>query len=167
MKMIKIGNQFISSNSILKAEMTTIFVPTRDDRYRDERSGFDKFLSFVVDVADAFDTSSSSSNSYGVKYPVLKLVTQVAPNEPQKYAVAMGKFAGPTPMPSAGLVFISNKKGFKDDVDKIFKYHNSNMTTNTSYGSAVQEFMMNYANSKFAEIDEDLDSYAEKLFSEN
>lgn len=168
MGMIRIGNQFINSNNILQAEITELTVPTLDDRR--QLNKVDKALDIALGIAsltaaflgETYDDGESPS--YGVKYPVLKLTINEPNNEPHRFAVVAGRGAGITPTPAKGLIFISNKKRFKEDIDAIFKTFEEGRT-NSRYGNGVKTFLSNYGNCKFVQIDEDLESFADRLFS--
>ncbi len=152
MGMIKIGNQFINSNNILQAEITELLVYTGA-----ERNGIGFFGSFFA-----------SENDYMTHYPVLKLVTKDNENPKFNFRVISGKNAVPfasAPNPQSGLIFISNKKGFKTDINRLFEYWDKySDNVNDSMNKAVRKFIYSYGNAKFIEIEEDLESYADKLF---
>lgn len=152
MGMIKVGNQFINTSSILQAEITELPIYTGA-----QANGIGFFGSFFA-----------SKDDYMTHYPVLKLVTKDNENPKFRFGVIAGQNAAPfasAPNPQSGLIFISNKKGFKAAVDKLFEYWDKYSDyVNDPKNKAVKEFIYSYGNAKFVEIEEDLESYADKLF---
>lgn len=156
MGMIKIGNQFINSSNILQAEIIEIPMYSKE-----AARGVGFFESFFA-----------SSSDYMEYYPVLKLVTKNNEDNPRfKFAGLSINGAGISnasiPNPNAGLILISNKKGFKqaaEDVVRYWKAHDDYAGESIKH-NAAKKFIYAYGNAKFEEIEGDLESYADKLFS--